>query len=433
MLGGTKYIFVLATPDAKNNQGRFGDSIQSSIDILNKKGAKSFVIAHPQAWKQQKAANPKLSEANFIPMEDLEKFSQQVQKSLALEQNDTVVIKLIGHGLPTESPGKSAPGSGRIPYWGKPITYKEFGKNLGNFAKDANVKLKLLSTICFPGVHSMVENIPRACSAANTIFTKKSEIPVDGHIVFETEFWQQVESSPSPVFAEVTMRAIAKDLPNSQLGNLSSTDFMNQVLQEGPYTPAYLQSLASNTGSTTPLGKVLDARQEIIEPFVFVPNWGKSCGLARFDEFKVGLDLESFEKILAKALGKQDLSRNSVATEKDKTFYEAAVSDLRRNSAQYDKDFKSIEKFVRDLEVKQKENSKIEGKDPVRFASEQAKLNKRYQYITKYADEKLSKYFLNLQIVKKMGKLKKFADKASEDQKKKLRDLLECEWETLGF
>jgi hypothetical protein len=171
----------------------------------------------------------------------------EVLKSDEFKGSDSTLMVIYGHaGRPKKgADGIAKPHLVSIPTWPKDnnavtgrsarITLKELGGIIETASLGHPVRIVCLT--CFSGgIHAISRNIPNVCTASTTSHLLPSPVGVPD-FEFSKGFWNAMQESKKPIFAEAVISGLKNDPMNLSFGQLSSLDYIDYLFNRGPHNP----------------------------------------------------------------------------------------------------------------------------------------------------------------------------------------------------
>ncbi len=162
----------------------------------------------------------------------------------------TTLLVMLGHG------SKSLDGSIEkvgFPLWPgsdgqkQRLSIAQLGKSIAR--RKVKKPLRILCATCYGGgIHHITSTTPNVCGASTTIYSmiSKSWVPQSQFI---EGFWEDIvnQGDLKKSFGEAVLAAYRKDEKNIGIGQLSSFDYIDRILERGQYNTS-IDQLASITG-----------------------------------------------------------------------------------------------------------------------------------------------------------------------------------------
>ncbi len=299
-------------------------------------------------------------------------------------------------------------------------------------------RVKLVGIQCFPGgLHSVAFDLPNACASTSTDFkTATNSLP--DYNYYGKGFWEEFKNqhndldkdSKTSLF-EAHLSGAASDIYNDGAATLSSSDYINYVLHEGPYSALKDEGKLALQGTKGETG----ARQEDglsrkkTEDHVVEPKERLSGG-QHYELKAVPAALAALDKTI------EDLKVEMTSGKSLESLVPKSVAELiktRLSSWEKDRDQIKVglETYNNEYEALKKEWSSRTFEDQV-TAVDRFHFQTKLEDLNQDASERLwplvTKYSVPF---KQLSKLDRFAAKATDEQKKKFKALLLCETEPL--
>lgn len=469
----TKFLLLDGGTQRYFNYYRYYNSVRKGYEILRSQNRDISIFAKDGTWnvipqfteslstfsKTKEGGedrNLNLKRPNYPPirgsLKDLDDFKMQLRKiSKDLKEGDSLILYLTGHGGAPESEDK--PETASYSLWNmNEITFKELAEILRPLDQK-KIKLKVVSETCFSGgVHYLSRTLKNVCTLGSTIFSSSSSSGDPMESIFSQNFWKKMdESSGELSFSELAFEALTKDWANLNLGSLSSLDFINFKL----HLPPYQKKLGEN------------GEKGILPPTVVnVAGIGSTEIFEAPQSFNLNLTIktwlnEDYAILKNLFLLKKGDPENSCTSDhflkKNKSMTEILKEiinpfsfgfkyqqvDLGNFSVKYSD---QINKYYKDIlnnssvvldQLNKDENEFIKLQNeyqdltPEEREQQYDSFYKKVEVIRKRIQPYLKNIIIGHQMVSLYKKLPQFNEVSTEEDKIKLRELLECEWEQL--
>lgn len=478
----TQYLLVDPGASKTSNYYRYYNDVRRAYETLKAQNKPTTVIAKDGSWKLAQQSTETLSSyslteegkkrtptgigvPDYPPIQSSARGIEDVisaVKKMNPKDGDSVVIYFTAHGNAPRNPDD--PSTATIIGWNEEYEFNQLADALAKLPK--GVKLKLISTTCFSGgIHSIARKLNNVCSSSTTNHLYESSAGDYQEFRFNKGLWDTFSKTKSPSFAQANLEGFKGDDANFNLGRLSSFDYIDWVLKDGPY---------KKTGTSRPemrwVTKDGDRVYQVVNGFPshLPPEASILSNSAIPSSLEAGVckecgsggvqsDLDKLTK-LAQTLSEvaqqavvQDLSKKAdLQSAQVRTIFHDVIDDMKKNGASYLQTAKMYEDKYTDL-VRRWNEHKAKFKnaeDITKFKNTEditkwlqgegdgqgearAKIQKEFDTLKSNAERDLKQYSFNHQMLERLERLDEFNKKATPEQKKKFVQLLQCEWEPL--
>ncbi len=475
MKAQTSYILFDGGASATSNYSRFFNMVSKSQHILTGLGAPTKVVAKDGKWTMSDWSDAKTyNQAGEItgtnqssdgakpridyPAQNLSDLDRAIKDTVSTSGGNNIVLYFTGHGgAPSDA---TKPETSSVMFFGKEYTYNEIQAVL---AKYPNTKFKVISDACFSGgVHSISKNLNNVCSSSPVPYFTQFYNGSPVEMIWSRNVWADIYRTKGKTsLAKASFEGFNSDIANVNLGNMSSFDFVDFTLKKGAYAKVFddiryesISTTEKNKSSSTDNPKLFDPMYRITPP----PGYASVIGTVsakpsvNFDSCNSGCCLTSsissdLDKLKNLSQTLSGLAQKAFAQDLDKkadrqpaqvrTVFHEVIDDMTKNGAKYLQTAKLYEDKYK-LLVRRWNDHKAKFKDSWAITKwwygegdERAKIQKEFDVLKANAQRDLKQYSFNHQMLARLERLDEFSKKATQEQKKKFVQLLQCEWEPL--
>lgn len=326
-----------------------------------------------------------------------------------LKRGDSLFLFITDHGGAPSS--ETDPLSSKIVLWGPDawsmpaITHKKLLSLLEKYVpKDASIKLA--GTHCFSGgLHSVAFALPNTCSIASTDFRTPSLTAYDKNKSYTYGLWQEIKEKRFDLdgdnktsLQEAHLDAIVTDTENENRSDISSTAYIDFVLQEGPY-------------------KHVDS---ILRRVIMLPASETSTTNTKKADCEICIDVNQIR--LASEL--ENLAATIVPLVSG-SIYDYAAKDWKKNGNSY------ITKLNGSKAQYAKLLNEWNGLSTSDKKIRSAEYTAKFEELRKKTNVELAKFMAITRLIKNKEKINRFLKIATPEQKAKFAQLMKCEGEPL--
>jgi hypothetical protein len=311
------------------------------------------------------------------------------------------------------------------------------------------VKLKLISTTCFSGgIHSIARKLNNVCSSSTTNHIYPSSSGNFQEFRFNLGLWDTFSKTKSPSFAQANLEGFKGDDANLNLGRLSSFDYIDWVLKDGPYKKTGnsgpkmrwiekdgIQILQVVNGFTSQLPPEASILSETLSPNSMEAGVCEECWSESIqaDLAKISNLAQTLNQIAQQAIVRDLNAKADRQPAQLRSIFHDVIDDMKINGNKYLKISKTYEDKYKELVRSWNENKeKVAKAGTWQLEGDQwAKFQSDFDNLKSNAERELKQYSFNHQMLVRLEQLDEFNKKATTEQKKKFVHLLQCEWEPL--
>lgn len=363
----------------------------------------------------------------ILPANNEDEISDAIKAASArLREGDTFVVNISGHGGPPDDellPGRAWIRLNSPDSSSGHMTFREFGQTLV-WLVPKGVTIKLMTDVCFGGgIHQISFNFDHVCSASLGDFRSPTWWG-PRRPAYAVGFWEQLvhkkvdvsKETVSNLYEAHTAGFLKDGGLNWGRGSISSFDYVDFVLKEGPY------GKQENLNVWQKLGRCFDgmpSSKGMSEPCVICGILNSDISFDRIRSTMAALNedrhhglfrLVSEGKLPPQAQNMLDFAGRE--WERKGPEYLASIQRLKREYAEMGWFGK------RDPRQRLKFGDLRRNREAVREFSEKAA-------------RQLSGFFPIYDVAQRYDKIRRFMKAATANQKEKFASLLRCEWEPL--
>lgn len=406
------FVFLLTGHSPPANFYGFYNEIRHGYEVSRFLEKDAMILAADGTWKVsreddktllstyaltaagKKSKNPnKEKTPSYPPILAPARTLSDLKKSLLqLKDQDQLVLYVVGHGEDPNDPNR--PETARLNLWGHEITWEDLGSVLKQLP--ASISIKISSVNCYGGaVHALARQLPNVCSSSFIPFFSEGFRKYSSSY-YGDAFWKKyLEKKGQASFGELALEGIVNDYSNAAAGNLSSFDYIDFVLGKGPYTYKFKNEPGRSRWVKDSEGYMI--MQKSLPPD-FEPQFSFS-------------PLLSFATVLSSLEIENELS-DLVQTDIEKLpALQASLKKIGLQDSHWHEILRQFEK-------------KSEG-----FLKAAQAFDAEKNSGSVLVD--LREYYQFHLILDGFSSLEEFEKTANEEQKKKLLDLIHCEWSPL--